>query len=145
MDAETIIKKLLDVLESYAGLSYVKRVFVGDRQQIYGDSYPCIVLETVADRLVSVIEGNVQENNLVIQIIPAILIRDREKALIGDATFKGILDFIADIKSALRPVYPSLGRTCLYFNLGVPDIADFPDMTGKYAVMEMNVVYRESI
>ncbi|MDD5486111.1 MAG: hypothetical protein PHW65_00955 [Dehalococcoidales bacterium] len=145
MDNETIVRKLRDVLDENEGLSYVKRVFVGDQQQIYGDSYPCIILETVADRLVSVLQGNVQENNLVIQIIPAILLRDREKALIGDATNKGILDFIADIKSALQPLYPSLDRTCLYFNLGVPDIADFPDMTGKYAVIEMNAVYRESI
>ncbi len=145
MDAETIIKKLRDVLVDNSGLSYIKRVFVGDRQQIYGDSYPCIILETPADRMTSVIEGNVQENGFVIQIIPAILIRDREKALIGDATNKGIMDVIADIKSALKPKYPTLDRTCLYFNLTVPDIADFPDMTGKYAVMEMNVVYRESI
>ena len=145
MDSETILRKLMDILEKDTGLSYVKQVFAGDREQIYGDSYPCIILETPADRMNSIIEGNVQENSFVIQIIPAILIRDREKALIGDATNKGILDLISGTKKAINSKYPTLERTCLYFDLSVPTIADFPDLTGKYAIMEMSVIYRESI
>jgi hypothetical protein len=145
MDSETILSKTKDLLEKSSKLTYVNRVFVGDRQQIYGESYPCIVLETTSDRMNSVLEGNVQENSFVIQIIPPILVRDREKALIGDTTNKGILDFIVDIKDTLYLKYPTLDKTCLYFSLSVPDIADFQDFTGKYGVIDMTVIYRETI
>jgi|GEM_PF-1391344 hypothetical protein len=145
MDSETILNKTKDLLEKSSKLTYVNNIFMGDRQQIYGDSYPCIVLETTSDRMSSILEGNIQENSFVIQIIPALLIRDREKALIGDKTNKGILDFIGDIKDTLYAEYPSLDNTCLHFSLSVPSIADFPDMIGKFAIVEMTVIYREII
>jgi hypothetical protein len=145
MDNETILKKLRDILEEATELSYIKKVFVGNREEIYGDLYPCIMLETPADRMSSVIEGNVQENAFVIQIYPCLLTRDREKALIGDTTEKGIMDVINDIKTVIYSNYPTLQRTCLYFHISVPNISDFPDMAGTFALMEMTCVYRESI
>lgn len=146
MDSETIVKEIKDIFVKDATLkTYIKTVLIGDRELIYGSSYPVIVIDVPADPLSKVLEGNVRENNLSIRIIPAILVTDREKALIGDDTHKGILDVVKDIKSALNGKYPTLNKTCLYFTISTPEISDFPDLKGKYATIEMSITYREAI
>lgn len=146
MDSETIINKVKTILENNTTLkAYIKAVFLGDREKIYGDVFPCIVIDAPNDRMSSQTKGNLRDNTLTVNIIPATLIRDREKALIGDATNRGIMDIITDIKKALNTYYPSLDKTCLYFSLSVEQIGDFPDFTGKFATIGMSISYREAI
>jgi len=146
MTAEDIITQLKTILTNDNTLkTYIKAIFVGDRQRIYGDTFPCIVIEVISDRLIQRYRGNIVENNLEINIIPAVQISDRDKALIGDATIKGIIDVISHIKTAINSQYPSLNKKCLYFDLSTEEIGDFPDLNGKYAVIKMNVMYREAI
>ena len=146
MDSESILSKVATVLENDTTLKvYIKAVFVGDRERIYGDTYPCIVLDVPRDPLNLSLRGKVIENILTINIYPATLIADREKALVGTETVKGILDIIEDIKTALYAYYPSLTQNCLNFSLSVNEVADFEDMKGKWAQIEMKVSYRETI
>lgn len=146
MDNKSILNKVAYILRNDTTLkAYVEKVFIGDREMIYGDTYPCIVLDTPDDPLNNGMRGNIVENLLKINIYPAILVTDREKALIGGTSAKGILDFIEDIKTALYVYYPDLARNCLDFQLSVNQIADFEDMKGKFAVIEMKVLYRETI
>ncbi len=146
MDNKTITEEIKDILSKDNTLkTYVKKVVIGDRKLIYGGSYPIIVIDVPSDPLSKVLEGNVRENNLTISILPAILVSDREKAVIGDTKNKGILDMVEDIKNALDSKYPSLNKTCLYFTLSTQSISDFPDLKGKFALIEMSVIYREVI
>lgn len=145
MNSKAIIKEVKNILEKDKGLSYMQKIFVGDRQAINMKLYPCIIIESKADTLTSVLKGNIQENNLALLIIPAVSITDREKSLIGDETTKGLEDVIFDIKTAIYSKYPTLNHTCFYFNLSVSEKTDFPDLTGKYAIIEMNIIYREQI
>lgn len=146
MDSESILNKVATILENDTTLkTYITSVFVGNRDRIYGDSHPCIVLDVPQDPLNLSLRGRIVENILTINIYPATLISDREKALVGDATTKGILDIIDDIKTALNAYYPDLTQNCLNFTLSVNEIADFPDFKGKWALIEMRVLYRETV
>lgn len=146
MDSESIVNKVATILESDTTLkTYITSVIIGDRARIYGDVYPCIVLDVPGDPLNFSLRGRVVENILTINIYPATLISDREKALIGDTTTKGILDIIKDIKTALCAYYPDLTQNCLNFSLSVNEIGDFEDMKGKWALIEMRISYRETI
>jgi len=146
MDSKTILNKVKAILVADTTLSgYVQKFLIGPRPIVYDTIYPCIVLDVPSDRLAASARNNLQENNLVINITPAISVSDREKAIIGDATHKGILDMIADIKAALKAKYPSLDKTCLYFTLSAETIEDFSDMQGKLADIAMTVIYRESV
>jgi len=146
MDNDSIVKKIQAVLVADATLkTYIKAVFIGDRERIYGDIYPVIVLDVPRDPVNLYMRGGVVENVLLVNIYAATLITDREKALIGDTTTKGILDITKDIKTALNAYYPDLTRNCLNFTLSVTEVADFPDMKGKYSLTELSALYRETI
>lgn len=145
MDSESIIKKLRDILLNDITLSgYVKNVFIGDRR-MYADVYPVIVLEPESDVAVEEFNGGIKGFLFKVNIAGAILIRDVEYQIVGDANRKGILDLEKDVKNALKQYYPDLDNTCLDFNLGNTEYRIFEDGNGRSFVISGEFYYRRMV
>jgi len=151
MDSKSITKKIQELLQESETLSYIKNVYIGDRQSGISSSYPRIIIDPTTNPLVSLKRGSITDNRLVANLFIEILTADRDKAVIGveeteeQEAVKGILEITEDVKSVLYAKFPDLEQTCLYFTYSVEEILDFTDLTGKFARVEFTAYYREKV
>jgi len=93
-----VLNQLKTILENSSDLSYVKNVFLGYREGI--TQFPVIILEPMRIVESDDIYGR-QELRFSVAIIGFISVKDKERQIVGDANYKGILDFENDIKKAI--------------------------------------------
>jgi hypothetical protein len=105
-----VITQLKSQLAGHAGLSYVKRVLLGLRNDI--TQFPSIVIEPVDDREVEE-RYPTQTLYFTIMINGCISVTDKDKQIIGDETTKGILDLENDIKLGID-LDRTLGGKCIH-------------------------------
>lgn len=145
MDAETIFSKVQSILENNATLAaYVVEVFPGDRPADSRDLFPNITIEVQANPTERV-KNNRREKKLSLLIAPAILIQDKDKQIIGDATFKGIMDIEKDTYAALAAYYPDLDATCLYFQLSTMAYPELESANGRVCLIQGDFYYLEAV
>ena len=78
--------------------AYVKNIFFGVRDGI--PNFPCLVIEPSELQETDEVYGR-QELRLKILIVGFLECNDPELQIVGDATTKGIVDFLLDVKKAL--------------------------------------------
>jgi len=93
-----ILSQLKTILENSSDLSYVKNVFLGYREGIV--QFPVIILEPVRIVESDGVYGR-QDLRLSVAIIGFISVKNKDKQIVGDANYKGILDFENDVKKAI--------------------------------------------
>lgn len=143
MDAETIISQIKTILlANETLLTYVKTTFLGDRDA--NTIFPNITVEPDGNPTEQELAGGVREMNLKVVIGAAILISDKEKAIVGDATNKGVMDIEKDVKAALRVYWPDLNSTCFYFELTTQQYRPIATGNGRVVFLDGNFYYRES-
>lgn len=143
MDAETIISQVKTILLADTTLlTYIKTVFLGDRG--VNVIFPNITVEPDGNPTEQELPGGVREMKLKLVIGGAILISDKEKAIIGDVTNKGIMDIEQGMKAALRVYWPDLNSTCFYFELSTESYRVMETGNGRVVFIDGNFFYRES-
>ena len=113
MSAEEIIIEVRKVIQ--AEVTYLKSVYLGQRASNYKANFPCVFIEP-ADNPTVYGEGY-KENTLGLLIVGAVYVQNPELQIIGNDTFKGVMDIEKDIKTAINTEYPDLGCKCLSFEL----------------------------
>lgn len=93
-----VLSQLKTQLENSTDLSYVKNIFLGYREGI--TQFPVIILEPMRIVESDDVYGR-QELRFSIAVIGFIAVKDKERQIVGDSNYKGILDFENDIKKAI--------------------------------------------
>lgn len=114
MIAGTVYDMVINTLNGNSTLNtYVKRVFRGLRNEITGDTMPCICVEAVSNNEVIRDMNEYKNVNLGLDIIAFCnSVGDPDKAIVGDENYKGILDIENDIRACLQASY-SLGNNAI--------------------------------
>jgi len=141
MGPESIFNKVKEIL---SGIFYIKAIYDGDRPSNFRGSFPNITLEIVSNTTEEVEENNQRINLFRMMIAGAILVDDFNKQIVGDESFKGILDVERDIKSALFSFYPDLEGNCLYFSLSTVSYSTLESGNGRVIFIQADFYYRES-
>jgi len=140
MGPESIFNKVKEIL---SGISYIEVIYDGDRPSNFRGSFPNITLEIISNTTEELEENNQKINLFRMMIAGAILVDDFNKQIVGDETFKGILDVERDIKNALYAYFPDLDGNCLYFSLSTVSYSVLESGNGRVVFIQGDFYYRE--
>ncbi len=125
MNTITITNKLVNILKNATELSYVKAVWLGERQTDNVDMYPNIWVEPEEKRTLRIKDGIIAEREYPVTLVGAVWVpADEEKAIIseipedpeeGELIEYGVKNLEEDVTTVLKKNFPDLDKTCLYF------------------------------
>jgi len=95
------LTRLNTLLTNHANLTYVKQFMFGVREKI--TLYPVLIIEPVSVGKEDNLMSAVADLKLEVDIYGLLTVEgyDKDKQIVGDATYKGILDFENDVKIAI--------------------------------------------
>lgn len=149
MLASEIWTQLVTTLKENPTLSvYVKYVYEGIRYDVTGDNFPCIMLEPTGNNEVEKDFNTVKDLFLNINLLafssPAE--NDFTKSIVGDDSYKGILDIENDIRACLQSSY-DLGGTVIDTRLDPTSFDNLPFDGMKHPIRGMlipvKILYRQ--
>ncbi|HNX82478.1 MAG TPA: hypothetical protein PKL77_10080 [Candidatus Omnitrophota bacterium] len=136
-----ILSALKTQLENSAQISYVKNVFLGDRESV--TEFPCIIIEPTNINEVENVYPR-QDMAMKVNIIGVIRCTNKDKQIAGDATDKGILDLLNDIELALDSDR-QLGLSSGVIHSRVVNVdmgrVDYP---ARFIIITVEILYRQT-
>lgn len=147
MIAGTIFTQLVTTLEESPSLEYFKKVFKGLRvDKIVPESLPCIMIEPVRDGELDKKLSQTQDVYFTLDLyaFSSNVVGDFEKTIVGDLTYKGILDINNDIRAVLMSSY-SLGGNVIDVRIGDTnfDSLEINKYPTRGLVMPLRILYRQ--
>jgi hypothetical protein len=147
MIAGTIWNQVITTLQGNPTLSkYVKYVFDGQRVNIEPESLPCIMLEPVMNNDIVQHVNNVQKILFSINIFAFSSANYSEfpKTIVGDDSYKGILDIEQDIKACLTRS-STLGERVIdiQFEPTEFEFLDFEKYPVRGLLMPIKILYQQ--
>jgi len=120
---------LQNAMQAGGVLEYVKKIYEGFRTNIPQGDLPCIIMELPDNSIREVVKiyPVTSEVYFTITLIGVTKVEDKNAQIVGDANWKGILDFSRDIKKALASNL-DLSGNCLKFEFPQTrfDFTDWP-------------------
>ncbi len=148
MIATDVWTNLVSTLQNNPTLEgYINYVYEGRRYDVTADNFPCIMLEPTGNNEVEKDMNQTKDIFLNINLFafssPAD--PDFKKAIVGDGSYKGVLDIENDIRACLQSSY-DLGGTVIDTRLD-PTVFDNVDLGEKYPIRGMlipiKILYRQ--
>jgi hypothetical protein len=139
MTIEGAISQVKTILEQDETLAaYIKVVYNGYRENIPQSMYPCIVLEPARAPEEISPTGKIVRPRLTLEIYAWVQIYDKDKQILGDASTKGIVDVMLDIKKALGTDL-TLSSNCSLFEFPHTEFGRFEAQEGPFRAVKIDM------
>jgi hypothetical protein len=109
---------------------------------VFDNGLPFIAINPAGNALIRKRQGDVEELRLSLLLTGYLPVRDREDSIVGTATYPGIYDLEAGIKSGLNAYYPALDGVALHFEMTTFEYSVSGDGLGRMVGVELRVDYR---
>lgn len=143
MIAGTLYNQLITTLEGNPALSkYVKFVFKGVRENVGNESMPCLILEPVQDGALAEELNTYSKSYFNVDIVGYTYnVSEPDKQIVGDADYKGIVDFAQDVRACLQSSN-TLGDRCIDIRLE-PTLFDFSEYPVRGFRVAIRILYQQ--
>ena len=152
MTPKLITAKVVSILGAAAALKFTinevavqTEIFTGvdGPDFVFDDGLPFIAVNPAQNVLTLKRQGDVEERRLTLLLTGYLPVRDRADSINGTASYPGIYDFEAGIKTALAVYYPTLDGTALHFEHTTFEYSVSGDGNGRIVGIELRVDYRQ--
>lgn len=143
MIAGTLYNQLISTLRENPTLKkYVNYVFEGVRENITEDSMPCLIAEPTVDGDIAEELNTYAKVYLNIDIVGYIYNASKpDRQIVGDADYKGIIDFAQDLRACLQ-ASNTLGDRCIDIKLE-PTLFDFSEYPVRGFRVPIRILYQQ--
>jgi len=143
MIAGTLFTQLVSTLESNQTLKkYVKYVFKGVREGIGNESMPCLIIEPTKDGEIAEELNTYSKVYCNIDVVGYVYnVSEPDKQIVGDADYKGIVDFAQDVRACLQSSN-TLGDRCIDIRLE-PTLFDFSEYPIRGFRVPIRILYQQ--
>lgn len=145
MIASSVYNQLVTTLQNDETLSgYIKNVFKSYRYNVEPDSMPCIFVDIASNNDVQQEIHNYKKLWLGLKIIAYTYnITQPDKAVVGDADYKGVLDIENDIRACLEASY-QLGCRAIDIKFEPTVFYDFKEFPYRGFEIPIKILYQET-